>query len=233
VNPLLSLPNLPEEGAGNIETYVSSINSQMVVNKPRAKPYRRPFDPEAKKDRDLLYPSVLLALLAESHEVSLSSVLSVENEGVKCKWRLLRLILPVHVEQTPIPKDDDTFIGGNGLFLNPEQDRRLWECMCLVNDSLMSGSDDGLSCKRVYMNLSKQNAHKRILCGLLMLTLALITPSSTSSAVTGLRGQKSMINVPEKSLEDVYATVYAIFRQYDKAALLLPSYSTIEDLILP
>ena len=87
-------------------------------------------------------------------------MLSVKNEGLKCKWRLLRMILPFHVEQTPIPQDDDTFIGGNGLVPNPDQDRRLWEYMCLVNDSLTSGSDDGLSYKRVYMTVFKQNAHK-------------------------------------------------------------------------
>jgi hypothetical protein len=95
--PLLSLPIIHEEGSGFIETYNSSIDSHLVVNKPGEQPYRKPFDPEAKGDRDLLYPSVLLALLADSHEVSLSSVLSVKNEGVKCKWRLLRLILPFHV----------------------------------------------------------------------------------------------------------------------------------------
>jgi hypothetical protein len=78
VTPLLSLPNIPEEGAGFIETYVSSIDSLLVVNKPGVQPYRSPFDPEAKKDRDLLYPSVRLALLADSHDVSLSSVLSVK-----------------------------------------------------------------------------------------------------------------------------------------------------------
>jgi DNA modification methylase len=233
VAPLLSLPNLPEEGSGFIETYNSSIDSHLVVNKPGAQPYRRPFDPEAKGDRDLLYPSVLLALLADSHDVSLSSVLSMKNEGVKCKWRLLRMILPFHVEQTPIPEDDDTFIGGNGLVPNPDQDRRLWEYMCLVNDSLTSGSDDGLSYKRVYMTAFKQNAHRRIFCGLLMMTQAVFTPSSTSSAVTGPRGRKSKFSVPDKVLDDVYATVCAIFRQYDKAALLLPSYNTIEDLILP
>jgi hypothetical protein len=101
--------------------------------------------------------------------VSLSSVLSVKNEGVKCKWRLLCMILPFHVEQTPIPQDYDTFIEGNGLFPNPYQDLRLWEYMCLVNDSQISGSDDGLSYKRVYMTVFKQNAHKRILYGLLMM----------------------------------------------------------------
>ena len=119
VAPLLSLPNIPEERAGFIETYISSIDSHLVVNKPGAQPYRRPFDPEAKCDRDLLYPSVLLALLADSHDVILSSVFSVKNEFVKCKWRLLRMILPFHVEQTPIPQDDDIFIGGNGLFPIP------------------------------------------------------------------------------------------------------------------
>jgi hypothetical protein len=97
VTPLLSLPNLPEEGAGFIETYFSSIYSHLVVNKSRVQPYRRPLDPEAKKDRDLLYLTVLflvlLALLADSHDVSLSSVLSVKNEGVKCKWPLLPMIL--------------------------------------------------------------------------------------------------------------------------------------------
>jgi hypothetical protein len=93
VTPLLSLPNLPEEGAGFIETYFFSMYSHLVVNKSRVQPYRRPFDPEAKKDRDLLYLSVLLALLADSHDVSLISVLSVKNEGVKCKWPLLRMIL--------------------------------------------------------------------------------------------------------------------------------------------
>jgi hypothetical protein len=55
------------------------------------------------------------------------------------------MILPFYVEQTPIPQDDDTFIGENGLVPNPDQDRRLWEYMCLVNDSLKYGSDDGLS----------------------------------------------------------------------------------------
>jgi hypothetical protein len=215
VTPLLSLPNLPEEGAGFIETYVSSVDSHLVVNKPGVQPCSRPFEPEAKKDRDLLYPSVLLAL-ADSHDVSLSSVLSVRNEGAKCKWRLLRMILPFHVEQTPIPQYYDTFIGGNGLVPNPEQDRRLREYMCLVNGSLTSGSDDGFSYKRVYMTVFKHNAHKRILCGLLMMTKAAFTPSSTSSAVTGLRGRKSRISVPDKALEEVSATVCAIFRQYDK-----------------
>jgi hypothetical protein len=83
------------------------------------------------------------------------------------------------------------------------------------------------------MTVFKQNAHKRILCGLLMMTHAVFTPSSTSSALTGLPGRKSMIGVPDKALEDVYATVYTILRQYDKAALLLPSNNTIDDLILP
>jgi hypothetical protein len=39
--------------------------------------------------------------------------------------------------------------------------------------------------------------------------------------------------LPEKALEDVYATVCAIFRNYGKAALLLLSYNTVEDLKLP
>jgi hypothetical protein len=43
-NPLLSLPNLTEEGAGFIETYVSSIDSHLVVNKPGTQPYRIPLD---------------------------------------------------------------------------------------------------------------------------------------------------------------------------------------------
>ena len=73
------------------------------------------------------------------------------------------------------------------------------------------------------MTVFKQNAHRRILCGLLMMTQAVFTTISTSLAVTGLRGRKSRISVPDKVLEDVYATVCAIFRQYDKAALLLPS----------
>jgi hypothetical protein len=132
--------------------------------------------------------------------VSLSSVLLVKNEGVKCKWRLFRMILPFHVEQTPIPQDYDTFIEGNGLVPNTDQDFRLWEYMCLVNDSLTSGSEDVLSYKRVYMSVFKQNAHKRILCGLLIMTQAVFTPSYTSSAVTGLRGRKSRISVPEKAL---------------------------------
>jgi hypothetical protein len=83
------------------------------------------------------------------------------------------------------------------------------------------------------MTVFKQNAHKRILCGLLMMTQAVLTPSSTSSAVTRLRGRKSRISVPDKALEDVYATICAIFRQHDKAALLLLSYNNIEDLVLP
>jgi hypothetical protein len=140
--------------------------------------------------------------------------------------------MPFNVELTPIPQEDDTFIGGNGLVPNPDQDRRLWEYMRLVNDSLKSGSDDGLSYKRVYMTVFKQKAHRRNLCGLLMMTQAVFTPSSTTSAVTGLRSRKSRISVPYKRLEDVNATVCAIFRQEDKAALLLPSYSTIEDLII-
>jgi hypothetical protein len=67
VTPLLSLTNLPEEGAWFIETYVSSIDSHLVVKKPGVQPYRRPFDPEAKKDRDILYPSVIIYLLVYSH----------------------------------------------------------------------------------------------------------------------------------------------------------------------
>ena len=65
------------------------------------------------------------------------------------------------------------------------------------------------------------------------MTQAVLTPSSTSLAVSGLRGRKYRISVPKKVLKDVYATVCAIFRQYDKAALLIPSYNTTEDLILP
>jgi predicted RNA methylase len=233
VVPLLSLPNLPVESSGFIATYKASIDSHLVVNKPGVRPYRRPFDPEAKCDRDLLYPAALLALLADSHDANQNSVLSGKNEGVKCKWRILRMILPFHVDQMPIPEDDDTFIGGNGLVPHPNQDRRLWDYMCLVNDSLTSGSDDGLSYKRVYMTVFKQNAPSRIFCGLLMLMQAAFTPSSTSMMETGPRGRKSRLTVPDKVLEDVYATVCAIFRQYDKAAILLPSYNTIEELILP
>jgi hypothetical protein len=103
VNPLLLLPNLPEEVAGFVETYNSSIDTHLVVNKPGAQPYRRPFDPEAKSDRDLLYVLVIFGLLADIHDVSLSSVLSVNNEDVKCKWRLVRMILSFHVEQNTDP----------------------------------------------------------------------------------------------------------------------------------
>jgi hypothetical protein len=209
------------------------MNTNLVVKKPGVRPYRIPFDPEAKCDRDLLYPSGLLALLADSHDSNQNSVLSVKNEGVKCKWRILRMILPFHVEQMPFTEDDDTFIGGNGLVPNPDQDRRLWDYMCLVNDSRMSGSDNGLSYRRVNMTVFKQNAPSRILWGLLMLTQAAFIPSSTSMAETGPRGRKSRLTVPDKVLEDVCATVCAIFRQYDKAAILLPSYNTIEELILP
>ena len=65
------------------------------------------------------------------------------------------------------------------------------------------------------------------------MTQAVFTPSSTSLAVTGLRGRKSRISVPDKVLKDVYATGCAIFKQYDKAALILPSYETVKDLIFP
>ena len=66
-----------------------------------------------------------------------------------------------------------------------------------------------------------------------MMAQAVFTPSSTSLAVTGLQGKKSGISKPDKVLKDAYATVCAIFRQYDKAALLLPFYNAIHDLILP
>jgi hypothetical protein len=79
---LLSLPNLPEEGARFIETYNSSIDIHLIVNKPGVQTYRILFDTEAKKDRDLIYPSVLLAQLADSHDVRLISVLWVKNERV-------------------------------------------------------------------------------------------------------------------------------------------------------
>jgi hypothetical protein len=82
---LLSLPNIPEEGSGFIKTYIFSIDSNLVVNRPGEQRNRRPFDPEAKCDRDLLHPSVLLGLLADSNDLSMSSMLSVKNEGVKCK----------------------------------------------------------------------------------------------------------------------------------------------------
>jgi hypothetical protein len=85
VIPLLSLPKLPEEGAGFIETYVSSMASHMIFKISGMKPYRRNFHHEANKDRELLYPSVLHSLLDDSHCMSPSSVLSVKNEGVKCK----------------------------------------------------------------------------------------------------------------------------------------------------
>ena len=116
----------------------------------------------------------------------------------------------LNVERTPIHQDDDTFIGGNGLVPNPDQDRRLWEYISLVNDSLTVGSEDGLSYKRVYMTVFKQNSHRRILCGLLMMTQAVSTQSSSSVAVTGLRGRKSRISVAKRC----WRTCTARFTQY-------------------
>lgn len=233
VPPLLSLPNLPAESSGFLQTYNASIDRHMVVEKEGVRPYRRPFDPEAACDRGRLNASVLLALLADSHDASQSFVLSGKNEGVKCKWRLLREILPFHVELKPIPEDDDTFIGGNGLVPNPAQDRRLWHYMCLVNDSLTPGSDDGLSYKRLYMTAFRQNANRRIFCGLLMLTQAVFPPKSIPTAQRGRHARKSKHCVPDTELENVYAAVCAIFVQYNKAASVLRSYETIEKLILP
>jgi hypothetical protein len=233
VAELLSLPNLPEESAAFIETYKASIDKRLVVNKPNQRPYRRSFDPDGEKDRQLLYPTNLLALLADSHDASKSFAFLGNNEGVKCKWRLLHTILPFHVEQIPIPEDDDTVIGGHGLVPNPSQDRRLWEYMCLVNDSLTSGSDDGLSYKRLYMPAFKRNAHDRIFLGLLMMTQAIVNSSSTSTVQRGPRRRKTKLSVPDKELDGMYATICAIFKQYDKAASIIPSYNTIEEVIVP
>jgi hypothetical protein len=173
-------PNLPIENPAFIAAYFLYLD-KYLVSRTRLRTVRRPFDPTSLIDMELLKPVVILALVrgsfvAQSHEYLVSD----NKEFVKVKWRILRKMLPFHVEQIPLVDGDDASSGGSGLRPRLDQDRRLWEYMCIVNDDLTAKCDDLLSYKRLYKSAFSNNAYNRTLCGLLMMTQAVYNPDVTA-----------------------------------------------------
>jgi hypothetical protein len=152
-----------------------------LVSRTRLGTVRRPFDPKSLIDIELLKPVVILALVrdsfvAQSHEYLVSD----NKEFVKVNLRILRKIFPFHVEKIPSVDDDDASSGGSGLIPRLDQDRRLWDYMCIVNDDLIAKFEDLLSYKRLYKSAFSNNAYNRTLCGLLMITQAVYNPDVTA-----------------------------------------------------
>jgi hypothetical protein len=62
---------------------------------------------------------------------------------------------------------------------------------------------------------------------------SVVNSSSTSTVERGPRCRKAKLSVPDKELGGIYATIRAIFKQYDKIASIITSYNTIEEVIFP
>jgi DNA modification methylase len=233
-----TLPGCPQETAGFLDAYEKYVDRHMVYS--NACDLRKPFDPNSADDFGKLIPTVIIALVSDSHVAVGRENPVASNEGVKVKWRILRRFIPYHVESCAVDLEDG-FTGGNGIVPVPDRDIRIWDYLCLVNDSLASKSLDMLSYSRIYRPCFMNNAFDRVFCGLLMLTQASYTPQGHRPAgpgadathATSLFGGRRIVPVPDSKVNEMYATVCAIYRQYNAAASLMPDFSSFEELILP
>jgi hypothetical protein len=91
------------------------------------------------------------------------------NEGVNVKYRLLRELIPFHVELTAGSSAAESHVRGGVYVRDGTRRTTAWDYMCAVNDRLNPGARDELSHNRLYLTCFKQNAFARPLCGLLML----------------------------------------------------------------
>jgi hypothetical protein len=100
------------------------------------------------------------------------------NEGVRVKWRILLKLLPFHVQIQHPTGEDGLTTGGTGIVCARGRDTRLWDFMCLVNDSLSSKSVDTLSYHRIFWTSFALNAYEHVLCGVLMMMVGLEVPGT-------------------------------------------------------
>jgi hypothetical protein len=129
-----ALRNLQQETPAFVEEYGKHIGKGM--KQPNARHLRRAFDPNPKDDFGLILGPVVLAQTSDSH-ISSSATPIAQNEGVRVKWRILLKLLLFHVQIQHPTGEDGLTTGGTGIVCARGRDTRLWDFMCLVNDSLI------------------------------------------------------------------------------------------------
>jgi hypothetical protein len=148
-------------------------------------------------------------------------------------------MIPFHVH---LANDFSAENGGNGLVRVSGQDTRLWDYMCLVNNSLGSTSTDCLSHARIYTPPFGGNAYDQRFCGLLIMTQLVAHGESTAGQAAGKRGRRGGMlrglicrddTSPGATAVAVTLAVCAVYRQYDCAASVLAGSPRIQDLIWP
>jgi DNA methylase len=223
-----ALRNLPQETPAFVEAYGKHIDRRM--KQPNALHLRRAFDPTTKDDFALILGPVVLALTTDSHIASSATPIA-QNEGVRVKWRILLKLLPFHVQIQQPTGEDGLTTGGTGIVCARGRDTRLWDFMCLVNDSLTSKSVDTLSYHRIYRTSFALNAYEHVLCGVLMMMVGLEVPATQGPTVSA--SESVGRPAPEPTLARKHETTCCIFMQYDAAASLLKYYDGVEDLLSP
>jgi hypothetical protein len=214
-----ALRNLPQETPAFVEAYGKHIDKRM--KQPNALHLRRDFDPNSKEDFALILGPVVLAPTSDIHIASSATPIS-QNEGVRVQWRIL-LKLPLHVQIQQQTGEDGLTTGGTGIVCARGRETRLWDFMCLVNDSLTSKSVDTLSYHRIYRTSFALNAYEHVLCGVLMMMVGLEVPATQGPIVTA--GESVGRPAPEPTLARKNETSCCIFMQYDAAASLLRTFS--------
>jgi hypothetical protein len=153
------------------------------MKQPNARHLRRAFDPNSKDDFGLILGPVVLALTSDIHIASSATPIA-HNEGLRVKWRILPKLLPFHVQIQHPTGEEGLATGGTGIVCARGRDTRLWDFMCLVNDSLTSKSVDTLSYHWIYRTSFALNAYEHMLCGVLMMMVGLDVPATQGPTVS-------------------------------------------------
>ena len=209
---------------------------------------RRVFNPDRQEDWDVCNTPVLLDLISDKYipdgsaqpakpaksgqPATRAQHVVKRNEGVNVKYRLLRELIPFHVELTAGSSTAEIHVGGSGYVRDGTRRTTAWDYMCAVNDRLKPGARDELSHNRLYRSCFKQNAFARPLCGLLMLMEATFK-SDGARSIGGVDYSRASKTQRHSDMSIVYKHVCAVFRQYDTACSTLSELKTLEDLVLP
>ena len=110
---------------------------------------RRAFDLKSEEYFGSIFENCIIAL-ANGSQISSSTAPVADSEGMRVKWHIIRKLFPFHAQLKPTKLEDDLSTGGNRTLPVTDQDTRLCDLMCLVNDSLTSKSVDLISYHRIH-----------------------------------------------------------------------------------
>jgi len=224
-------PNPPETAI--FKAYYEKLKKKLLDKEKNP----RVFDPAM--DGKWLKPRIIFLLLCDekvttdnsSHVFDILPAKSGLGASLlRVKWCVLEYCVP-HGVLLAESEGDVLKSGGSGVVRKPGDDTRLWDYMCLVNNSLRAEKTDHLTYTRMYVPPLYRYLELHKLCALLSMTRLVATTNVVEKKKKRNKKNAGSSNAWSNSspLSLIPAQVNAIYRQYNSSLRLVPELKGLEE----